>query len=698
MRNKMVTRYSVCAVLAAMAVLGTSGFASAASSDDSTDKVVGNVYDLGNVVVTASGYEQEEKNAPASVSVITAKDLAQKGYTDLRQALSDVEGVDVRGSDGRMGTPSISIRGMDPSYTVVLVDGVPQNGASAESIGPNGFYQELTSFTPPAASIDRIEVIRGPLSTLYGSDALGGVVNIITKKIPTEAHTDLGIQASFYPSEENRGSIWQYSLNTSGPLSDTTGFALRGNFLKRNASYTDDGSTERGADVTPAPMKNYNIGGRFSWRAGEANTYWIDGSVGRVDMTPSAEGDANAGMRFDRKIITFGAENEKSYGIWHTNVTYNTTQMHGYEMDSSTDERELKDSNFIIDSRVVTDNNERHKVTAGVRYWREALDDDLLKEYGNSTLTSNTWEIYGEDTWAITDRWAFTYGARFTKPDNYDSAITPRGYLVYKANSHWTIKGGVSTGFKAPTLSEATDGLIGYSGGWASRNVKVYGNSSLQPEKSVNKEIGFYYSNEKGASASLTLFDTYYKNKIDTEQIDAYTMSYINTGRGKAHGVEIATKLPLSPVVDLKLNYTFTTSAIDGGENDGAPLTSTPKHAVHAKLSWHANDKTTWWLGADYINGMARYSGSALSATQQAVVDALGSTFKPYLVFNLGVMHQFNDTTTLTVGVNNLLNKDLSTVSYVNGTAYSDYYSSGKSTAGTYLPSRNYWVSLNFKW
>ena len=138
-------------------------------------------HQLSTIVVSAAGFEQDIKNAPASISVVTAEDLKKKGITSIADALSEVPGVDVRNGQGKTGGLNIQMRGLNQSYTLVLIDGQRQN--TSGSIGPNGFSEFSTSFMPPLASIERIEVIRGPMSTLYGSDAMGGIINIITKKV-----------------------------------------------------------------------------------------------------------------------------------------------------------------------------------------------------------------------------------------------------------------------------------------------------------------------------------------------------------------------------------------------------------------------------------------------------------------------------------------------------------------------------------
>ncbi len=123
------------------------------------------------MVVTASGFEQKVTDAPASITVITREDLEQKRVASIADALSDVEGVDVGGSVGKTGGLNISMRGMPSDYTLVLIDGRRQNNVG--NVTPNGFGETSNSFMPPVAAIERIEVIRGPMSTLYGSDAMG---------------------------------------------------------------------------------------------------------------------------------------------------------------------------------------------------------------------------------------------------------------------------------------------------------------------------------------------------------------------------------------------------------------------------------------------------------------------------------------------------------------------------------------------
>ena len=169
---------------------------------------------LDNMVVSASGFEQAMVDAPASISVISREELERTRVTSIADALRDIEGVDVGGSVGKTGGSNISIRGMPSDYTLILIDGRRQNAAG--SVTPNGFGETSTSFFPPVSSIERIEVIRGPMSTLYGSDAMGGVINIITRRVGREWTGSVGVENTFN-QDRDFGDCADASMSATPP-------------------------------------------------------------------------------------------------------------------------------------------------------------------------------------------------------------------------------------------------------------------------------------------------------------------------------------------------------------------------------------------------------------------------------------------------------------------------------------------------
>ncbi len=204
--------------------LGALTHVQAADSDSIIDRVV----------VTASGFEQKIVDAPASISVVSAEELVKRPYVTLIDAVRDLEGVDVGETSDKTGQRTISIRGMGSEYTLILIDGKRQNNHG--DIYPNNFGGNQFNHIPPLDVIERIEVIRGPASTLYGADALGGVINIITKKVADTWRASTTIGHSFQEKDQF-GDDSTYDLTVSGPLlRNVLGLSLRASRYERDAS------------------------------------------------------------------------------------------------------------------------------------------------------------------------------------------------------------------------------------------------------------------------------------------------------------------------------------------------------------------------------------------------------------------------------------------------------------------------------
>src|SRR5690606_20752355 len=173
------------------------------------------------------------------------------------------------------------IRGMPSQYTLILIDGRRQNAAG--NVTPNGFNETSTSFMPPMSAIERIEVIRGPMSTLYGSDAMGGVVNIITKKVSSEWAGSISLDHSF---QENRdyGDASKASLYASGPVIEgLMGLAVRGSLYDRSASDLsfDNDSTVSKRGAAPVEGRNNTVGARLTLTPHENHDFALDFERGR---------------------------------------------------------------------------------------------------------------------------------------------------------------------------------------------------------------------------------------------------------------------------------------------------------------------------------------------------------------------------------------------------------------------------------
>ncbi|MCS3430599.1 TonB-dependent receptor [Klebsiella sp. BIGb0407] len=671
------------------------------------------------MVVTASGYEQKLTNAPASISVIGQDELTRKNYSDLGEALSGVEGVDVRGGTGKTGGLDISIRGMPSSYTLILIDGIRQSASSDTT--PNGFDTLNTAMMPPLSAIDHIEVIRGPMSTLYGSDAMGGVINIITKKNTQEWHG--GINLSHSVQEHNKwGDTSTIGIYTSGALiPDTLDAVLRGNFEHRQGSSVTSLSDSGANTRVPYPTKsdNYSVGGRLNYHTSDSNTLWIDGETsqqkydnreGQLGPVGISGGGYDPELRFKRNKVVAGHDTDLSFGRWSSNLSYTVTENKGRlltprvlsEANSALagQARELKNTNTIFNTSLIAPLGDSHLLTLGGEYWDSRLKDGIVLADNGETFKQKTWSLFTEDDWQLLEPLSLTWGARYEKHDSFGGHISPRAYLVWNALDDWTIKGGVSTGYKTPSLSQLHSGVSGVGGNGLETTI---GNPNLKPETSINYETGLYYENDSQVKANITGFISNFRNAIETVQLNDSTKSYQNVGKAINQGIEFASSFPVViPELTMNVNYTWTHSKQRGGDNPGAPLTNTARHVANAKLSWQINDAFTSWVAAEYHGKTPRYTTNPdnLSPVEKIVYDNRGAYLKAWTVVNMGGAYRVTPQLTVNGTINNLLDKDFSKVDlYQSGrsSVYAgDYFQTLASTTGYVMPGRNYWVSLNY--
>jgi outer membrane receptor for ferrienterochelin and colicins len=198
---------AACSCLVAAGALSAPGTAFAQTAEDEENGVTV----LKQIVITATGFEQNVKDAPASITVVSREELEKGSFRDLTDALREVQGVAVTGVANEK---DIYIRGLPGTYTLILVDGKRQSTRDARTNGNSGFEQ---SFIPPISAIERIEVVRGPMSSLYGSDAMGGVINIITRKVADVWSGSVTVDGTLQQHSQF-GNSGQVSFYGSGPV------------------------------------------------------------------------------------------------------------------------------------------------------------------------------------------------------------------------------------------------------------------------------------------------------------------------------------------------------------------------------------------------------------------------------------------------------------------------------------------------
>jgi len=299
---------------------------------------------LSEVVVSAAGFAQEKKQAPASITIVTRKEIEQIRANDLGDLLRDVEGLDVNAESSKTGNMSISLRGMPSDYTLVLLDG--RRPKAAGNVTPNGFGDSATAFLPPPAAIERIEIIRGPMSTLYGSDAMGGVVNIITRKVSAEWGGQLSLDTTLQ-EDRDYGDTRSASIFAQGPLmKERLGLQFKGRTLHREASaLTWPGmSTTPGRLLTmgtnPVEADNHAFGTRLSFTPNRQHDLLLDldgtrqtyqnsrGEMGTLDTATTKSGYGPE-LKFNRNQVALSHTWRMANGQLESSLLRNQTKTLG---------------------------------------------------------------------------------------------------------------------------------------------------------------------------------------------------------------------------------------------------------------------------------------------------------------------------------------------------------------------------------
>lgn len=636
---------------------------------------------LDTVVVTAAGHEQNIADAPASISVITREELEKQSYSNITDALKNIPGVSVTGGGS---SQDVSMRGMAHSYTLYLVDGRPVS--AGRSVNTNGADSGKQIGLPPLAMIERIEVIRGPMSSLYGSDAMGGVINIITRKVSDQWHGQIGAEYTKSNNDvSNDGQAADFFI--SGPVvPGLLGLKLHGGYTGFDESdYVGGNDNQESRPET----KRRQAGVEFSLTPNKENTFGLalQSAKQETRKTPGKSIAATAtpsDYRYDKDMVAL--THDGRYGDLVVNSYVQR------DVSDKVQEQTKKETVTTLNSQATYVWGE-HIVTFGGQYKQENLRNEtnglLTAGPGKTPLPGAVAEtdrwlgaLFAEVDWTMSEKLSLTTGLRYNRDEFFGGHLSPRVYGVYRHTPEWTLKGGVSTGYRQPTLAQSTEGVGSGTGGSGSpaphsRALSI-GNPDLKPESSTSFELGAAFAAADGKlNSSLMFFHTDFKDKIAEDRYCTspnaansndmanwacpygnntyyFLSTYQNIDKAEMQGIEATLDYMLTSSVKVSSNYTFTRSEQKTGKFAGNPLNKQPKHMLNALVDWRVNPKLSAWGQANYRSKTSDF----LSRTSMA------EGTPGYTLFDMGVVYQLTDKARVKAGVYNVANKKITSQSY----------------------------------
>ncbi|WP_449549878.1 TonB-dependent receptor domain-containing protein [Lelliottia amnigena] len=601
------------------------------------------------IVVTATGFSQERREAPATISVVNEKELNTRSNQNVTEALREMPGVLVGNGHGSLATGDVQMRGMDSTYTSYMVNGIKQ--ATRESRPYGHHIGTEAAFMPPIAAIERIEVIRGPMSSLYGSDSIGGVVNVITKKAYNlETWTGVLENNYFLQEKSEYGNTNQTNAFLMGPIiPGKLGVSVAADYLDRR----DDDSQ---SDERFVKHEAGNLDATIAMSPTDTQLWDLNVTKGNQEKSHN---NKQWYWGFDRDAASL------SQHAWYGDDLLEVKNYISYEK-AKTEYRVPGMSSQFIEQRNVEANSANtfslgdHKLTLGANWKRNELDDTFGIEDKEapgvtpvSKITRNGWALFAEDAWMMVPDFTLTTSARLDHDSYFGYHVTPKLYGNWTIDENWALKGGVSAGYKKPDLRQNNEGFTSVYGRYPYSEISI-GNDDLKPEQSVNTEMGVYWQQD-ALALDATLFYTKFKDKISDKTICTQTATqkcqyngyvaesvfqYFNVSDAEIYGIELNGDWQVTASLRANVNYTYTHSEQKSGDYKGYALSDFPTSMANVSLTWNVLNDLELWTKSSWRSNSPDIGKS--------------SSTEAYALVDLGARYHLNKNITLMTGINNL--------------------------------------------
>jgi len=647
---------------------------------------------LKEVIVTGTRTERSVATLPLPTQIITGESIRKSGLSRLNEIIQEQTGLitvpDFGGGEG------IQMQGLDAAYVMILIDGQPLFGRSAGTL-------DLSRIS--VNNIEKIEIVKGASSSLYGSEALAGVVNIITKKTTT--------------TEKLKGNI-NYKLATFNTHDVSTsleygkkkvGFELFGNYFKTDGYNL----SENNFSQTVEPFSNYTIQPKIRINFSDKVNLLLNSRV------------YNQNQDYKSEIGTAKYIGKSKINEWNNSVLLNHAVSDNFKL-----VYDLYATNYKADEYLNDENNQlfdesnfnqwfyRPEVRSHYKIGKNTLTtgiginyETLERTYFEEKATLNSEYLFGQFEWYLKERWNVLVGFRYDNHYQYQSQFSPKIGVNYKWNDNFSLKTSLGYGYKAPDLRQLyfdfTNSSVGYTvlgynvaeeklASLQSQGQILFTNgynfsNPLKPESSININFGGYYKKNK-VSFDYNLFYNTIENLIDTRAIAQKTngqnvFSYFNIDKIFTYGLELNGTYKMNSNFSISSGYQYLIAKdqtivdkIERGEifardpitlssfrlkpSDYFGLYNRSKHTANIKLNYLIPSIET------SINARVFYRSKygIFDSNNNAILDKYDDFVKGYFLTNLTINKDFKYRISAQFGVNNLFDyKDENNIPNVSG-------------------------------
>lgn len=577
---------------------------------------------LEDMVVTASRVPTQKVDTPADISVITKEEIADQNYASASDALRAIPGVNVLGSGAKgssMGQDKILLNGDE--RVLVLVDGRRMN------LGSSG--NSSADWLPPVNAIERIEVLKGGGSALYGTDAVGGVINVIMKK---------GSEIGNHVTVKAAGGSWnaeQYAISASGSTDSGLGLIVsatkerRGEYKFKNANGKSQLLKNSGYDDTGVIVK-------LDQKVGEDNRIGVNfehiNAEGGSPFGYSSFGNTDSHKRISNNVALRYDWNESSDERGYVQVYKNYQHAH-FRSPVASRQSNFTDSTIGLEAQQNFKFSDTDELTVGLEYYKTTVDNTALYT-GERDINNKA--IFAENRWEFAPSWQLNTGLRYDHHSKYGSEVTPKVALNKKFDENSNVYLSWGRVFNAPT----TDDLFWHqvdSSQWGT--FYTYGDPNLKPEKGYVWTFGGNTKLNEKTSLSANVFYSKITDAIDWDytSVPNYTLA-VNVNKEKRRGLELSLNHDFDDNLSAYASYTYVQVKQDKGYGFAKDLTTKPN---------------IYRAGLKYKNADWLFTLNANAVTGQSEKNFVDSS---YFTLDLGAQYKINDNAKLFINGYNLTN------------------------------------------
>ncbi len=639
--------------------------------------------DLGinEVVVTGSRTARPIKMSPVTTQVLGGKALVDAGYSNLQQALQqETPGLNIQ----KVGFGNeISMQGLDARHVLFLMDGERMTGDMAGNLDYERFNLH---------AIDRVEIVKGASSTLYGSRAAGAVINLITKKTDKPLSIDAGIRYGQmnernYKHPQPKDFLYMFEQNADRP--NLQSWVSAGFKAGKFTSQTDVWYSESDAFYMYQAENDKKVYTK------EANPFLPHdiivvsnavrppmGIEGKEHITVSQKLYYNPNPNLSVLVygssffmntydliqdMTFSQARDWTAG---TKVTYHvkdwfsvTGSLHAdfydrFKRHERIDKRQKDYESSIYQPRLTVTSNYfyGHSLILGMEHTSDELTSDRFSGNANHDLKTRALketEYFLQDEWTINPRWMISAGIRTNFSKAFGFMGMPKVAAKYSPDKHWSLRANYSMGYRSPSIKELFFN-------WDHLGMfMIRGNENMRPEKNNYFSLGAEYSNDR-LFVSGTAYGNYFRDKIEGvwRIYDMqYNFEYTNLSQQRLLGLEVLARWSVLDCLTLNGTYSF----VDVSKNKGIQVNSTSPHAATASMDYKymkKNYRLNAVFSASYMGGKKfDVQDRVFVKEENKSYDAYFRCDLPqYVLCNLSVSQTFWNKVKLTLGMDNLFN------------------------------------------